>query len=158
MKVLYITNIPSPYRVDYFNELGKYCDLTVLFEVGNSTERSVEWKNYQFESFDGVMLNGIRIGVDSAFCPNITKYLKKGKYDIVVLTVLASPTGLLAANALRRRKIPYYYEGDGGFVGNRTGLKATLKRYIISAAYKCFSPSKEFDHYCIAYGDRKSVV
>ena len=28
MKVLYITNIPSPYKVDFYNELGKYCELT----------------------------------------------------------------------------------------------------------------------------------
>ena len=32
MKVLFLVNIPAPYRVDFFNELGKYCKLTVLFE------------------------------------------------------------------------------------------------------------------------------
>lgn len=32
MKVLYITNLASPYRVNFFNELNRYCDLTVLFE------------------------------------------------------------------------------------------------------------------------------
>ena len=31
-KVLFLVNIPSPYRVCFFNELGKLCDLTVLFE------------------------------------------------------------------------------------------------------------------------------
>ena len=31
MKLLFLTNIPSPYRVDFFSELGKSCDLTVLF-------------------------------------------------------------------------------------------------------------------------------
>lgn len=31
-KVLFITNIPAPYRVVFFNELGKKCDLTVIFE------------------------------------------------------------------------------------------------------------------------------
>lgn len=28
MKVLFLANIPSPYRVDFFNELGKQCELT----------------------------------------------------------------------------------------------------------------------------------
>lgn len=32
MKILWLTNIPSPYRVKFFNELGKKCELTVLFE------------------------------------------------------------------------------------------------------------------------------
>ena len=97
MKVLYITNIPSPYKVDFYNELGKYCELTALFETDASTERSDEWKKYRFETFEGIILKGRRMSVDTAFCPEIVKYLKKGMYDIVVLTVLASPTALLAA-------------------------------------------------------------
>ena len=145
MKVLYITNIPSPYKVDYYNELGKYCELTALFEAETSTERSEEWKKYRFETFEGIILKGKRVSVDTAFCPEIVKYLQKGRYDIVVLTVLASPTALLAVHTLRRRKIPYYYEGDGGFAKEASGIKATLKRYLISAAGKCFSSSNEFD-------------
>ena len=31
MKVLYITTVPTPYKVDFFEELGKLCELTVLF-------------------------------------------------------------------------------------------------------------------------------
>ena len=94
------------------------------------------------------------MSVDTAFCPEIVKYLKKGMYDIVVLTVLASPTALLAAYTLQHRKIPYYYEGDGGFAGQASGVKATLKRYIIRAAEKCLSSSKEFDRYCMTYGEK----
>ena len=30
-KVLFLTNIPSPYRVKFFDELGKNYDVTVLF-------------------------------------------------------------------------------------------------------------------------------
>ena len=32
IEVLWITNIPSPYRVDFFEGLGKKVVLTVLFE------------------------------------------------------------------------------------------------------------------------------
>ena len=31
MRVLYITNIPAPYKIVFFNELGKKLDLTVVF-------------------------------------------------------------------------------------------------------------------------------
>ena len=147
MKVLYITNIPSPYKVDYYNELGKTCELTVLFELADSSERSEEWKKYRFETFEGIILKGKRISVDTAVCPEIVNYLKKGRYDVVVLSVLASPTALLAAHILRRRKIPYYYEGDGGFAGQPSGIKAAMKRYVISAAEKFLSSSEEFDRY-----------
>ena len=37
MKILYLTNVPSPYMVNYFNELGKFCELTVLFDKSTST-------------------------------------------------------------------------------------------------------------------------
>ena len=43
MKVLFLTNIPSPYRVDFFNQLGKYCELTVLYELGYATNRDKNW-------------------------------------------------------------------------------------------------------------------
>ena len=94
MKILYLTNIPSPYRVDYFNELGKYCDLTVLFEIQSSTERDKSWKSYKAENFKGIVMGGIRTRFDAAFCPSVIKYLKKGRYDYIVLTVLSSPTGI----------------------------------------------------------------
>ena len=45
MNILWLTNIPSPYRVNFFNELGKYCDLTVLFEKKASDERDKSWKS-----------------------------------------------------------------------------------------------------------------
>lgn len=158
MKVLYLSNIPSPYRVDYFNELGKFCDLTVLFETESSTERDEEWKKYRFEHFKGIILKGKRMNTDTAFCPGVGAYLKRGEYDFVIVTVLASPTALLAVHTLQRKKIPYFYEGDGGFAGKTTGLKAMLKRYIISNACKCFSTSGEFDRYCIAYGAKEENI
>ena len=45
MKVLFLTNYPSPYRVQFFNELGKLCNLTVLFEEGieKQTHRNKNW-------------------------------------------------------------------------------------------------------------------
>lgn len=158
MKILYLTNIPSPYRVAYFNELGKYCELTVLFETSYSTERDKSWKNYQFDHFTGIIMKGVRTSRDTAFCPFVVKYLKKEIYDCIILTVLSSPTGLLAAAWLRRFQIPYCYEGDGGIAKNTRGLKASLKRFIISYADICFSTTNDFDRYCLTYGALKEKI
>ena len=75
MKVLFLLNIPSPNRVDFFNEFGKLCELTVLFETEASTERDESWKNYQFKNFQGIILPGKRMSLDTAFCPFVIKYL-----------------------------------------------------------------------------------
>ena len=41
MKVLFYTNLPSPYRVDFFNLLGKSVELTVVFTERRS--QNVGW-------------------------------------------------------------------------------------------------------------------
>ena len=56
MKILWLTNIPSPYRVDFFNELGKLCELTVLFEKKAASDRDDSWKNFEAKNFTPVFL------------------------------------------------------------------------------------------------------
>lgn len=158
MKILFYTNIPSPYRVDFFNELGKYCDLTVIFETGSSRERADAWKEYKFQNFNGIILEGIRTRIDASFCPQIIKYLNKNTFDYIVVTQLASLTALCAVAYMRIKHIRYCYEGDGGFVGNTKGIKAALKRFIIGNAEFCFSTSRSFDEYCSAYGAKDNAI
>lgn len=151
-KILFYTNIPSPYRVDFFNELGKYCELTVLFESTHSTERDELWKQYHFDNFEGIIMHGKRTAVDMAFCPEVIRHLRAKKYDEIVITIMASLTSILAVNWLRLHHIPYIYEGDGGFVHAENKIKYLLKHNVISHAKYCFSTSVAFDEYCMKYG------
>ena len=66
-KVLYIVNVPAPYMVNYFNELGKLVELTVIFEKDTSTERDKSWSEYRFDNFKGIILKGISTAPDAAF-------------------------------------------------------------------------------------------
>lgn len=157
-KILFYTNIPSPYRVEFFNELGKYCELTVLFESTHSTERDDLWKQYHFDNFEGIIMHGTRTAVDMAFCPEIITHLRKKKYDEIVITIMASLTSVLAVNWLRIHHIPFIYEGDGGFVHKENKIKYLLKRNVISNAKYCFSTSAAFDEYCIHYGAKKELM
>ncbi len=75
MKILFITNIPSPYRIEFFKELGKLCELTVLFEKGASDERDTSWKNYSFDGFNGIILKGKKHSTDMSFCPTVNKIM-----------------------------------------------------------------------------------
>ena len=157
-KILFYTNIPSPYRVDFFNELGKYCELTVLFESTHSTERDELWKQYHFDSFEGIIMSGKRTAVDMAFCPEIIKHLRAKEYDEIVITIMASLTSILAVNWLRLHHIPFIYEGDGGFVHAENKIKYLLKRNVISHAKYCFSTSAAFDEYCKNYEARSENI
>lgn len=152
LKVLFITNIPSPYRVDFFNELGKLCDLTVLFERSSSSERDNSWKNYNTEHFHPVFMKGINHGVANAFCPSVLRHIKKGLYDRVIVTNFTSPTGMLAITWLRMKRIPYWLESDGGFPKSGVGFREKIKRHFIKGAAGYFSTAQIHDAYYRQYG------
>ena len=133
MRVLFITNIPSPYRVDFFNEMGKYCDLTVVFERKCAKDREDSWQSYHFEQFRGIFLRGLNLGVDSSFCPCIIRYLKE-KYDRVVFGGYSSPTCMIGMEYLRLRHIPFWLNADGGFIKDDGLMTGMLKHHLIGGA------------------------
>ena len=152
MRVLFLTNIPSPYRVNFFNCLGELCDLTVLFERESSSERDESWKNFSADKFRYRVLKGIKLGVAEAFCPGVKKHLKKNDYDAVIISNYTTPTGWLALRYLKKKKIPFFIEGDGGIAKSGKGVKERLKRRLLRGATGYFSTGKEHDNYYITYG------
>lgn len=153
MKLLWLANIPSPYSVDFFSELGKLCELTVLFERSSASDRDNSWQGLEFRNFTGKILPGVCYGSDKALCPGVSSYLSRG-YDVIVVSNMATLTGILAVTWLRMNKIPYVIQGDGGFAGNGTGLKEKLKHYLISGAQLCLSTGTSHDDYYNTYGAR----
>lgn len=158
MKICYLTNIPSPYRVDYFNELGKYCDLTVFFEKRRSNERNKEWNHDKFKTFEGVFLDGISVTTDTAFSLRGVSVIKKHKYDIIVSTNYLTPTGMMQILKMKLFNIPYFIEADGGVAGSGKGIKEKLKKKIIKGAQLYFSTSQLCDKYFLAYGANQAQL
>lgn len=157
MKILWLTNIPSPYRVDFFNELGKHCDLTVLFEKRSSDERDDSWKKFKTDFFNAIYLKGKSVGVAEAFCPEVVKYLNH-TYDHIIVTNFSDPTGVLAIATLKVKRIPYIIESDGGFAGSGRGIKEMIKKWLFSGARLYFSTAKEHDKYYLTYGAKKEKI
>lgn len=158
MKVLFITNIPSPYRVDFFNELGKMCELTVVFEKASSDERNEEWKQYKFANFKGIILNGKSVSVDKAFSLKIIRYVKDKSFDHIICANCLTPTGMLAVMYMKYKYIVYWLESDGAFAKTGKGFKEHIKKYLITGAKGYFSTSEEHDRYYLQYGARKEQI
>lgn len=152
MKIAFITNIPSPYRVDFFNELGKQCELTVFFEKKCSDERDMSWDKNNFLNFKGVFLKGIKSDVDKALSFEICKHLKNHRFDHIVVSNAATPTGIIAILYMKAMGIPYWIEGDGAFAKNGKGIRENFKRFLMKSAQGCFSTSAEHDNYYRTYG------
>jgi len=153
MKVLFLTNIPSPYRVNFFNELGKNCELTVLFERSNARDRNNEWLQKKNEYYRAIVLKGKKIGTDSAISFDVIKYLKTEVYDIIIIGGYSTPTGMIAIAYLKHKHMPYGLSTDGGFVkfSERTAKKK-LKKYLISNASYWLSSGDNATNHLLHYG------
>lgn len=158
MRVLFMTNVPSPYRVDFFNELGKYCDLTVLFETDTAKSRDASWKTDKFLNFEAVFLKGIKVGEAEAFSLKVLQYLSKKKYDVIVVGMYSSPTGMMAIEYMKLRKIPFVISSDGGLIKDDKGIKYKLKARYIGAASAWLSTGTATTEYLCHYGACKSQV
>ena len=157
-ELLFITNIPSPYRVSFFNEFGKYVNLTVVFEKDRSEERDKSWENYRFENFTGIIMRGMRVSKNTALCTEVCQHIILKKWDHIVVCDFSTPTGMLAMEFMIRKKIPYWIEGDGAFPGSKNGPKAKIKTHFIRNAKGLFSTSKGHDLYYIMYGASDSKI
>lgn len=150
MKVLFLTYIPSPYRVEFFQELGKYCNLTVLFEKGSASHRNSSWKHYEFHNFNGVILPGFEN--DSIPKAKVLSMIRRGNYDEIIVHNASTATGMLAIQYMKNHGIPYWIESDGGFPKSGKGLKEQIKKHFFSGAKGYFSPGKVNDAYFSVYG------
>jgi glycosyltransferase involved in cell wall biosynthesis len=152
IRVLFTTNIPSPYRVDFFNELGKYCKLTVLFERKFANDRAKEWIKLKNINFSAIFLRGMPISNDMAFCPDVIRYLNPKNYDIICIGMYSSPTSILAIEYMKLKNIPFFLNSDGGFIKRDSSVMRIIKKYFISSAFAWLSTGKVTTEYLSHYG------
>jgi Glycosyltransferase len=158
MKVLFLTNIPSPYKMDFFNELGRVCDLSVLFERKNAENRNDIWLQKKAEHFQAIYLKGRVIGDDHALCPEVGKYIKKRAYDRIVIGQYSSPTSMLAILLMKIKSISYYISTDGGILKEDNPIKRAVKRFFMRGAKGYFSPGQASDRYLCGYGANEKHI
>lgn len=158
MRVLFLTNIPSPYRVDFFYELGKYCDLTVIFERKHALDRNNEWTSNNNTTYKSVFLNGKNIKNDKAICPEIVKWINKDMFDIFVVGGYSTPTAMIAIQIMKMKKIPFILNSDGGIIKKDKIIKKIVKKYFISSASICLSTGEMTNKYLLHYGVKKENI
>lgn len=156
MKVLYITNVPSPYRVDFFNEMGKLCELTVVFERREASDR--EWKNAAPVHYQEIYLEGKQVRNDAAFCPSVLSVIKKGGYDSLIIGGYSTPTAMYAIRYLHAKKLPFILNADGGFIREERKIASAVKCYFISKASAWLSTGDMVDDYLVHYGAKRERI
>lgn len=132
-KVLYLSNIEVPYRVRFFNQLAEHCDLTVLYERDQSSNRNTAWAKSEEIKFKVKYLHGIKIAGECAFSFGILQEIL-AKYDVIIVGCYNSPVQMLAVLVMRFLRKPYFINLDGEAFLNGTGIKTKLKKFFLSGA------------------------
>lgn len=134
-RVLYITNIEVPYRVRFFNELAKHCELTVLYERKKSSNRDSSWTESEKQNYQKEYLNGWNVGTEYSFSFRILKYLF-GQYDVIIIGCYNSPVQMLATLIMRVFRISFIMSTDGEIFLDSKGIKGKIKKFFLSGAKK----------------------
>lgn len=157
MKVFILTNVPVPYRVDFFNELGKECYLEVLFEQSASKQkhRSSSWFDDKFKNFKASFLNNDE---DKNLLSKVVKYLKNNRKNIIIIMGYSLPAEIIAITWLRLHRIPFLLSCDGGFIKYKNDSKRVLKKFLVSSASGYLSTGNMTDEFLIYYGAKKELI
>lgn len=154
MKVLFLTNIPSPYRVKFFSLLGEKCKLTVIYELEYATNRNKKWKVDIKKTYKEIFLNAKRTIYDGGISFKIFKYLNE-KYDFIIVGTHGTPTAKLAMLYMRLRNIPYILNLDGGLMYTLTSKSKTnlfFRKVMFRGAKYYLTTNEESKKYLSFFG------
>ena len=151
-RILFFTNMPSPYRVEFFNQLGEKCDLQVIFEINNAESRDESWFSHSFKNFTPHFLKSHSYSEEGSFSLGVIREYKKIKPDITIVCDISSLSGISLISHLIRHKRPYIIEGDGAFNRPCNFLKAKIKARFFAHAQKLLYTSAEHKNYYLRFG------
>lgn len=142
MKILVVTNIPTPYRIAFFNVLNKklkevFGELKVLYCANSEPDRhweiDLKEQNFEYKILKGQHLNikGLYLHFNSAvlketkaFNPNYILYAGSWNMPTVMFSVLYN-------NFFKKpyKKI-FWSEGHDGSILHKKGLVPKIRKYI----------------------------
>lgn len=132
-RVLYISNIEVPYRVRFFNELAKYCDLTVLYESRGAGNRNRQWAKSESTNHTVKFLPEDRSRMNRKSCQELWKEVNSG-YDTVIFGCCNSRIQMPVYLAMRLTGKPYAMNLDGEMFLDGRDPKSRLKSMVLRGA------------------------
>jgi L-malate glycosyltransferase len=156
VKVLVLTTIMAPYRVNLFNELGQYCELTVCFEQQHDESRERNWFVQAGHRFKSVPLKHWDRSVGRVKL-DIIKRVSADHYDLAIAYEYSTITGMLFLLLCKLKKIPYLINCDGAFIENHP-IRDLIKRFFIKGAAACLANGEHAKNYFLNFGARADDI
>ena len=139
-KMLYITNIPTPYRNYRFNKMvALFREQGISLEVlyMNASEPDRNWvldkdaMRHPYQIFSTRKVgNGLGMWLHTSL--KLQWYLLRADYDVAVLGGLASPAHFMASLLLKKGKVNVLsVESNMDSIANKGGLATKVKQYLM---------------------------
>lgn len=159
MRVLIIFNHPAPYKVNAFNELAKFVDLTVLFERTKAKDRPDSFYASNEYKFNYLFLKDGYFGREGSLSNNVRKYIKKHQqeYDVILMNGYSHLAELKAIKYMSKHRIKFGLLINGGVVKKESYFKRKYKTSYISKASYYLSPSQASNEYLKYYGAKNPI-
>ena len=161
MRVLIIFNHPAPYKVNAFNELAKYVDLTVLFERTHAKDRPASfYANNKYE-FEHHFLTDGYVGNEGTISNNVKRYIKTlhTEYDVILMNGYSHLAEIKAIKYMSRHHIRFGLLINGGIANKGEFFaKRMYKSSLIKKASYYLSPTKSANEYLKYYGAKEEKI
>lgn len=159
-KVLFLTSYASPYRVQFFDELAKSAEVTVLLleSTKAQTHRDASWFVSGNGSAEFVQLGQRKTTVKGkTVCWDVLDWLKK-PFDEIIVCGYSHPTCILAMVYLNFKRIPFAMEVDGGLVRQDSSPAFLFKHWLVTRPSRWYSTGAHTTQYLRYYGAKQEGI
>ena len=152
MKVLLFADVPTMDGVEFWNMLGKQCDLTIAFEQYPAESRIWKFSTLS-NNYKSIFLQGISFGEGVNLSFGLKRVINEIPYDVFVVGDCKSSVQKSAIKEIVFNKKKFILAIEGGFpeVAESNLVKRTKAGYFNSASYYLSSGSA-CDAYLSSYG------
>lgn len=162
MKLVVVSEVPTPYRTPLFDRLRREAELYVLYCAARDPWRGSARPDLgpAQEVLSGLSFGGMRGGVNWKLNPSVWRRLSALRPDVVVVSGYAHPTMQLAMLWCRAHKVPYILHSESNDLTPRAlwrrVLKAPAVRWAISGAASFLPVSTSASDYLSRRGGDRS--
>ncbi|PKE60724.1 glycosyltransferase family 4 protein [Macrococcoides caseolyticum] len=150
-KIILVFNIPSPYRVEFLNQLSEEIDIFVIFENRTAKDREKKWFKDKYINFPHMYVSDNRVNLLRA----LILIIRNNKILIGGYSTKFCSGTIILLNLIKKK---FILNADGGFIKKENIILYLLKKYLISSATWWLSTGEETTKYLIHYGAKKTNI
>lgn len=135
MKIAFVSEIPTPYRVPVYRQLSQETNFQCRFFFCSQVQADRAWPVDDFHSLDKVVLRGWQFQrkgkntLTTYINPEIMSLIRRGNFDLAVIGGWHQPTMVMAILACLSKGIPFVLHSESHARKPRAWWRRALRRF-----------------------------